>query len=411
LHVQHDAYPAYISWEQYLANQERIERNGLRFVEKCQEAQGMVRNGPGLLQGMILCGYCGHHMQVVYKHTPRYYCRGMVRTTDGPSVCLSVRAPVTDQAVVQAFFEAIQPAQIDALEAILASQRVERERLEGQWQEKLKRAQYEAHLAQRQYNAVDPENRLVAAELERRWEEQLQQLCQTQEDHQHFQQTPIPDSIPAHLRELFCDVSGRLPELWTVLSNAQKKELLRSLIRYVIVKRPMPDQVEVRIVWLSGYYSDQMVFTPVHREQDVTGYEDMVDRIGELWQQGYHDEQIAAQLTIEGFHTARSHRVTATSVMKIRLARKWYRPLEQMRGLEGVDGFLTVRGLAKRLALNKSTIYRFIYKEIIPPEYVERDSWVGGYLIRADPQLIDRLCTQVIEHKRKNGMLKRLSSA
>jgi hypothetical protein len=318
---------------------------------------------------------------------------------------------VTDQAVIQAFFDAIQPAQIDALEAILASQRVERESLERQWQEQLKRAQYEAYLAQRQYDAVDPENRLVAAELERRWEEKLQQLRQTQEDHQHFQQTPIPDSIPAHLRELFRDVSGRLPELWTVLSNAQKKELLRSLISYVIVKRPMQDQVEVRIVWVSGHYSDQTVFTPVHREEDVTGYEEMVDRICELWQQGYNDEQIAAQLTVAGFHTARSHQVTATSVMKIRLARKWYRPLEQMRGVEEMNGLLTVRGLAKRLELNKSTIYRFIYQEIIPPKYVQRDALVGGYLIRADPQLIDQLCTQVMEHKRKNGMLKPAASA
>jgi hypothetical protein len=389
-----------------LANQERIQRNGLRFTEKRQEAQGIVRNGPGLLQGMVRCGYCGHHMQVVYKRTPRYCCRGVVRTTDAPSVCLSVRAPVTDQAVVQAFFDAIQPTQIDALEAILVSQRVERQRLERQWQEKLKRAQYEAHLAQRQYDVVDPENRLVAAELERRWEEKLKQLRQTQEDHQHFQQTPIPDAIPSHLRELFRDVSGRLPELWTVLSNAQKKELLRSLISYVIVKRPMKDQVAVRIVWVSGYYSDQIMLTPVQREQDVTGYEDMVERIRELWRQGYSDEQIAGQLTVEGFHTARSPQVTATSVLKIRLARKWYRPLEQMRGREEVDGFLTVRGLAKRLEVTNSTVYRFIYKEIIPPEYVERGPLLGGYLIRADSQLIDQLCTQVMEHKRKNGMLK-----
>jgi hypothetical protein len=152
-------------------------------------------------------------MQVVYKHTPRYICRGLVRTTDAPSDCNSVRAPVVDQAVVGAFFEAIQPAQLDALDAIMASQRDEREWLERQWQEKLKRAEYEAQLAQRQYDAVDPDNRLVAAELERRWEEKLGQLRQTEEEYHRFQRTPVPESVPPNLRDLFRDVSTRLPDL------------------------------------------------------------------------------------------------------------------------------------------------------------------------------------------------------
>ena len=360
LHLQQDAYPAYITWEQYLANQERIHQNGLRFVENRHKAQGIARDGPGLLQGMVICGRCGHHLQVVYKHTPRYICRGLSRTTDAPSDCSSVRAPAVDQAVVQAFFDAIQPAQIDALEAILASQSIEQERLGRQWQEKLKRAQYEASLAQRQYDVVDPENRLVAAELERRWEEKLLQLRQTEEDYRHFQQTPMPDSIPSHLRDLFRDVSTRLPELWRALSNAQKKELLRSLISHVIIKRPVPDQIEARIVWISGHYSDHTFLTPIHKDQDVSGYEEMVDRIRKLWKEGYNDEQMAAQLTAEGFHSARSPHVTVKSVMKIRLARKWYLPREQMRRVEEMEGFFTARGLAKRLGVNHSTVYRFI---------------------------------------------------
>ncbi len=194
LHLQQDVYPAYITWEQYLTNQGRIEQNGLRFVENRLKAQGIAREGPGLLQGLVVCGRCGHHLQTVYKKTPRYICRGLVRTTEAPSDCNSVRSPVIDELVVQAFFEALQPAQLDALEAVLASQRQEQERLERQWQDQLKRAQYETHLAQRQYDAVDPANRLVAAELERRWEEKLIQLRQTEEDYHHFQQTSLPEA-------------------------------------------------------------------------------------------------------------------------------------------------------------------------------------------------------------------------
>jgi hypothetical protein len=409
LHLQQDVYPAYISWEQYVINQERIQQNSLRFVENRQKAQGVVRNGPGLLQGMVLCGRCGHYLQVVYKHTPRYVCRGLVRTADVRSVCTSIRAPVLDQVVVEAFFEAIQPAQIDALEAILAAQRAEREQLERHWQERLKRAQYAAQLAQRQYDAVDPENRLVAAELERRWEAELRQLLQVEEEYQDFQQTPVPDAVPPQLRDLFRDVSTRLPELWPGLSNAQKKELLRSLISHVIVKRPVPDQIEARIVWISGHYSDYTAITPVHSEKDVTGYDEMVDRIQELCKQGHNDDQMAAQLTEEGFHSARSPHVTSDSVMKIRLARKWYLPRAQMRGVEEVDGFLTTRGLARQLGLNSSTICRYIYKGIIPPEDVTRDPASRVYLIRNDPWLVDQLHKRVVEQKKRNGMLKSTS--
>jgi len=406
IHLQHDVYPAYILWEQYLTNQERIRQNGLRFIESRQNAQGIVRDGPGLLQGMIVCGHCAHHMQTVYKHTPRYVCRGVSRTTDAPSDCNSVRAPVVDEMVVQAFFEAIQPAQLDALEAILAAQQQERHRLERQWQEQLKRAQYEVELAQRQYDAVDPQNRLVAAELERRWEEKLRQLQQTRESYAHFQQTPLPEAVPPQLRDQFREVSDRLPDLWPALSNAQKKELLRSLISQVIVKRPVPDRIEARIVWISGCYTDRAALTPIHRDQDVSGYEQMVERVHQLWQQGYNDEQMAEQLTADGFHSARSTHVTPTSVMKIRLARQWYLPLERMRRLQEVEGYLTVRGLARQLKVNGSTVYRFIYKQVIGPEYIKREPQSGVYLIRKDEQLIERLQHRVIEQKRKNGMLK-----
>ena len=179
----------------------------------------------------------------------------------------------------------------------------------------------------------------------------------------------------------------------------------------MIVKRPVPDQIEARIVWISGHYSDHTFLTPIRRDQDVSGYEEMVDRIREFWKMGYNDEQMAAQLTTEGFHSARSPYVTAKSVMKIRLAKEWYLPREQMRRVEEIEGLFTARGLAKRLGVNHSTLYRYIYKEIIPPECVTRDTASGVYLIRNDPLLIEQLRKRVVEHKKKNGALKAIASA
>lgn len=409
IYLQQDVYPAYISWEQYLANQERIRQNGLRFDEQRQRAQGIARNGAGLLQGLVVCGHCGHHMQIVYKRTPRYQCRGPMRTAAVKCECNSVRAPVVDAVAVQAFFEALQPAQLDALETLLAQQQADRNRLERQWQEQLRRVQYNAHLAQRQYAAVDPANRLVAAELERRWETELQQLRQTEEDYRHFQQTPARAPLPPALREIFQDLHHRLPDLWPRLSHSQQKELLRSLLQQVIIRHPAPDQVEIRLVWISGCFTDVQRVTPIHREQAVSHYDQLVHRVQTLWQLGQPDEQIAQQLTDEGFHSARSPHVTALSVMKIRLAHQWYRPFEQLRGAAQVDGLWTIPGLAQQLGVNDSTIYRFITaKGIIPAEYVKREPQTGRYLIQQDDILLAKLRQHVLETKQRNGMLKSL---
>jgi hypothetical protein len=401
LHLQQDVYPAYISWEQFLANQERLRQNGMRFAENRQKAQGAVRQGPGLLQGLVVCGGCSHHLQVVYKHTPRYICQGPARTADVPEVCTSLRAPVVDQLVEAAFFEALQPAHLDALEALLASVHTERQQLERQWQEQLQRAEYETHLARRQYDAVDPENRLVAAELERRWETKLRQLRQTEADFERFRQSPPPETIPPNLRAVFQDVSRQLPKLWPELNNLHKKELLRSLIKQAIVKRPRPDQVTARIVWLSGCYTDREAFTPIHREQDVTGYEKMLQRLHEMWQQGCSDQHIAAQLTAEGFHTARSPKVSAASVSKMRRKQHWYSIFEQLRGSDEVEGKLTVNGMAKELEVDESNIYRYIYAETIPPEFVSHEPKTGIYLITPDEELITRLKTRLAKRKRR----------
>ena len=96
----------------------------------------------------------------------------------------------------------------------------------------------------------------------------------------------------------------------------------------MIVKRTLPDKIEIRIVWLSGCYTDQTAWTPIHREQDVSRFKIMLSRIKDLLNQGYNDVRIAEKLTAEGFHSARSDHVSPISVQKIRLARRWYAPFE-----------------------------------------------------------------------------------
>ena len=404
IHLQRDVYPAYITWEQYLVHQERLRQNATRFTESTSRAQGSARKGAALLQGLVVCGDCGYRMQVEYKPSPYYVC-GELKRRFGEPICRSLHGVAIDEAVVQAFFEAIQPAQLDALEAILAEQEAERDRLAQQWRERLKRARYEAHLAERRYNAVDPNNRLVVAELERRWEEKLRQLQTTQEAYERFQHTSEPLALPPELREQFHRISDALPDLWNSgqLSNDQKKELLRSLISSVILKRLAPGSIEVKIVWVSGHYSMAYAYSPIYRACDVPGYEEMVQRVHQLWQQELNDEHIAAQLTAEGFRSARSLEVYPSMVQKIRLDRGWKWPPGKHSQLLELEGYVTITRLAQRLGVNRSWVYRRIRNRKIDPSCVMRHPRYNAILIRDDTGLNEELQQELAHRQRANG--------
>jgi DNA invertase Pin-like site-specific DNA recombinase len=392
LQLKQNVYPAYISWAQYQANQARLAQNATDFGARMEQAQGAAREGAALLQGLAVCGYCGARMRVQYKASHRYYCNAL-RLKRGQPVCASLHGPTIDEQVVVAFFEALRPAQLDILAALQADQQSERERQERQWQERLKRAEYEAQLAQRQYNAVDPDNRLVAASLERRWEEALRQQQTTAEAYQQFQQRPAQVALRPELQSQLQQLSAHLPELWAggQLSLRDKKELLRTLIQRVILKRTAPDTVEGKIVWVSGHYSVVTAQPPLNRQQNLSDYENLQARIKVLWQQGHDDQQIAEKLSGEGFRSARSKSLLPATVRKIRHDQGWrYRQPHNREKLAQAE-WLTTGGLASLLGVERSWVYRKVRQDKIDAQYIRRHGQKGLHLIRNDPELIVHL--------------------
>jgi len=195
-------------------------------------------------------------MKTVYKPGVRYICDGLSKEFAEP-MCASMDGPSVEALVVQAFFDAIQPAQLDALEALLAQRRLERDQIERNWEQQVQRATYEAQMARRRYESVDPANRLVAAELEHRWEEKLVALRETQDATERFRQAPLTPDLDPALRQQLAHIAQCLPNLWDSgkLTNEHKKQLLRSLISRVILKRVAPDRIEVKTIWVSGHFS------------------------------------------------------------------------------------------------------------------------------------------------------------
>src|SRR5438128_2227426 len=247
--IHQGVYPAYITWDQFLANQARLADNASDFARR---AHGAPRQGCALLAGLVVCGRCGYQMRVTYKPQPRYTCTALAASY-GAATCLHVDGASLEAVVVKAFFAALAPAELDLLEEVLAAQRADATRLTQQYADRVVRAEYEARLAQRHYQAVDPDNRLVAAELERRWEMALQAVVEAREEMERMASHPQTPELTAEMKEQLQDLGRHLPDLWASgrLTPAQQKEVLRSLIRRIIVTRPTPDTVEARVVWVS----------------------------------------------------------------------------------------------------------------------------------------------------------------
>ena len=160
-----DRHPAYIRWERFEAIQQRLTEN-----RATAEAMGATRGGPSLLSGLVVCGRCGHRLMTGYAgkaNRVRYTC-GRAMIDYGEPLCQSFSGEFLDGFVAHEIMKVLAPASLELSLAAQADLRSERQRLDAHWKKRLERAAFEADRAARQYAAVEPENRLVARELERR---------------------------------------------------------------------------------------------------------------------------------------------------------------------------------------------------------------------------------------------------
>jgi hypothetical protein len=304
--------------------------------------------------------------------------------------------------VVQAFFDAIAPAQLETLDEVLAQRQRDHHRLETYYQQQVAQARFSADLARRRYEHVDPAYRLAAAELERAWEDTLRALRQAEEAAVRFAQAPAEPTLSPALREQLRHLSQRLPELWASeqLRHDQRKALLRSLISQVIVQRTAADRVAVKIIWVSGHVSQGIVIPPVLHQRHVTGYDTMVERTRQLWSEGSTDAQIAETLSREGFRSARRAQVLPRTVLKIRNQHHWVSRYHQHRLADKIDAMWTIHGLARHLGVEREWLYHRMRTGALRAPDVIRKPPYGNYLIHDDPALLARLRAEVQRSRR-----------
>lgn len=341
-----DHHPAYISWERFLANAERLAAN-------CTHRRSRpAREGSALLQGIVLCGACGGAMSTVYPSGKAAYDCSHARADHAQRPgCRSILAEVVDRPVVERLLEVVVPEEI-ALALAAADEVAERQARTRRARElRAERARYDATRAERAFHLCDPENRLVARSLEQRWEEKLQELAEAERElacEAAQKPTPTRDEIEA--------LAGDFPRLWAAPSTSDKdrKRLLRTVIADVTLgSEPAGRPVEIGIRWRSGAVEKRMVLRPVsaaisrRTPQAVIEY---VQRHGPR----YGDAELADRLNASGFSTGTGRPFDAAAVQWIRYAYGIASPplLAQ--------GECSVKQVADRLGVSESAVYYWI---------------------------------------------------
>ena len=339
-----------------------------------------------MLHGIVYCGECGHQMVVQYKGGTRYLCNYLRQQYRVP-VCQYLPADPIDQHVVAAFLAALSPVELDLYDRAVAALQQDDERVQRAQQQQLERLRYQARLAERQFNQTDPDNRLVAAELEKRWEAALRELKEAEEKLRQEQQRPrAPESLSPEEREAFLRAGKKIPELWRQgrLSSQQQKAFLRCLIDKVVVHRCTPDTLQIRIVWRGGETTTAQLPVTVGSLARRSGAVEMEKQILALAPKGQTDEDIAALLTEQGYRSPKHTTVLPSTVRILRLRHRLFRKRSQSHPRH-IPGYLTVPQVARQLGITVHWIYDRIHNGTIA---MTRDPDTNLYLFPDKPRTI-----------------------
>ncbi len=381
-----DIYPAYITWDTFEQIQQMLVENYAAYDRN--KSRGVPRDGAALLHGMVYCGECGHKMVVQYKNGTRYLCNYLRQQYHVP-VCQYIHADPVDEKIVEAFFQALSPVELDVYAAAVATQQATAQNVTHAHHQHLERLRYEATLAGRQFNHVDPDNRLVAAELEKRWEGALADLKQAEEtEATRIISPPSLLALNSELQTAFRAIGQHLPALWQqgLVSQRHKKALLRALIDKVVVHRFARDQMQARIVWKGGETTTFVIPVPIGTFKDLAGAEDMERLILERSAAGILDEEIAQELTDLGYRSPMGLVVLPSTVKGIRLKQGIFHKRSQSHPRR-IKGMLTISQIATALDIDPHWIYDRIHNGTIQ---VDKDPTTRLFLFPDSPTTLEQ---------------------
>ncbi len=350
-------HEGYISWEEYLHNTALLQANQTNGVETM--LSGAAREGLALLQGLLVCGVCGRRLTVRYKGNgglyPVYECNWRKREGLTGNCCIFFRCDIVEPALTKRIFEVLKPKQIEI--AVKSMEELERRSnaVDNQWSMRVQRAEYEAQLAQRRYEEVDPANRLVAATLEKRWNDTLVTLEQIKQQHRQFRREQHLELTSEQRKKVFA-LAQDLPRLWNAPTTRAKdrKRMLRLLIKDVTVEKTLePKQIILHIRWQGGAIEDIHCDIPMRIQDKIRYKDEFVSKIRILAEK-HTNAQIAELLNQEGLKSSKGKPFTPSTISWIRYRHRIPRPqLKQ-------PNELTVRETAAKFEVSTHVVYYWI---------------------------------------------------
>jgi excisionase family DNA binding protein len=352
-----DHHKGYISWVEFERNQKQLATNTYGWPGGAKSGRG----GRALLSGVLVCGRCGRRLSVAYTGNPQ---SRPVYRCDKPNLmmglprCMTFGGPRVDTAISKELLRAVEPM---AIEAALEAERMHRDRQDEQQHIldlELQQARYEANLAERRYAACDPDNRLIAAQLEKNWETALRRIHDLQARHLNQKQETVEVNPGA-----FADLADNLSAVWHApgVTMRARQQLLRALIVDIVVD--VDDQardVVLTIHWRGGQHSELRVRKPRTGEHGCATAEDALSVMRSMAGR-WSDEHIAASLNRMGISTGQGKTWTAKRVSSVRRVRNIHAYLSAEKGGE----WLTMTEAATALGVTNHTIRRLIRTNVL----------------------------------------------
>jgi DNA invertase Pin-like site-specific DNA recombinase len=364
-----DHHPGFIDWATFEANQARLDSN---TRPRPHQAGGAVREGSALLQGIATCGHCGRRLHTHYRgrnSTPGYHCSGKDLVNGRGVFCLNVGGLAIEQAVADAFLEAVTPAAIEATLLTVQQLEANHDAALSQWRLEVERARYEAERAERRYRSVEPENRLVARGLEKEWENRLRELAAAETELRRREQQR-PGALTLEQIQTIQRLGSDIRQVWTATTTTDRdrKELLRTLLEEVILNLKRAEgQAHLTLRWRGGAITVLDVPVPRFKPMGPRTDEDTISLLRRLAVL-YPDEVIAGILNRQGRKTATGERFTANQVGSLRRYRnipRFQPPAEPATG-----ELVSIRQAAQILGMNTSSIHRWLADGFIAGEQV-----------------------------------------
>jgi excisionase family DNA binding protein len=384
-------HPGYVSWAEYLKTRERLRAN----VRPRGEGGGAAREGAALLQGLVRCGRCGRRMQVAYSgnggKVRRYACvRGHV-LHHTESTCQTLGGGRLDKAVVDAFLDAVTPAGVAATAGAIRELEDQHAQLVAGQRLALERAEYEVERAERQFDACEPENRLVARTLEGKLEEALAAV-ERERGKLAALEHARPQALTDPERRALTALARDLPRLWSAntTTDRDRKQLLRTLIREIVVTvKAKERQANTEIFWEGGARSELAVKLNARGPETRRLGEDVIELIRRLAEH-HTDQQIAAILSRQGYRTGSGLPFTQARVQGARFRAG----IAAAPAPDPASELVTIQQAAAALNVSTHTIRRWLDQGLLPGEQAMPGA---AWRIRLTDEIRARFVPQVPE--------------